>query len=162
MKKLSRFVIKVTSQKQLDIALKFYRRASRRPLHSMSDTAITRYAHSYLYVGMDNRTVNAGSAKYPFEKVIEFNDMALLADTPARKRALVESGFIVEPNKKELPIVQFDYPNREATYIRTRRSVRLIKADANYYIGLEILPDNKFKFKKFLKRKATNVEVLTF
>jgi hypothetical protein len=161
MKTLSKFVVRVTNQAQLDIAIKFFKRASRRPLNCASATSLGNFP--MLYVGMYGRTINAGPIKFPFEQTIEFNDMALLADTPTRYRALDFSGFKPEPRKtkKDLPIVQFDYPKRDS-FVRTRRSIRLIQATPKYYLGVEIQPDNKFQFKKFLKAKATNVEVLTF
>jgi hypothetical protein len=129
-------------------------------MHRSSFTSLAGLAT--LFVGMNGRTVCIGSATFPDEKVIEFNDMPLLADTVNRWRALDYSGFKPEPRqlKKSLPIVQFDYPKRES-FARTRRSVRLIQADHRYYVGVEILPNNKFQFKKFLKSKATNVEVLS-
>jgi hypothetical protein len=162
MKTLSKFVVKVANQAQLNVALKFFLRASRRPLNPSS--VGTMCGFKTMYVGMYGRTVNIGPSKFPFETVIDFNDMALLADTPTRYRALDAAGFKPEPRKeikKALPIVQFDYPKSD-TFVRTRRSVRLIQATTRYYVGIEILPDNKFQFKKFLKNKATNVEVLTF
>jgi hypothetical protein len=162
MKTLSKFVVRVNSQAQLNVALKFFLRSSRRELNRSSIRSFSGFRT--LYVGMLGRTVNVGSLKFDHETVIDFNDMALLADTPTRYRALDASGFKPEPRKetkKALPIVQFDYPKSD-TFVRTRRSVRLIQATPRYYVGVEILPDNKFQFKKFLKNKATNVEVLTF
>ncbi len=164
MKRLSRFVVRVTNQKQLDMAIKFFLRASRRPLNRGSITTMSIFP--VLYVGMYGRTVNVGASKFNFERAVEFNDMGMLADTPPRVTALEASGFTKQPvtkpkAKKDLPLVQFDYP-KSGTFVRARRSVRLIQATPQYYLGIEILPDNKFQFKKFLKAKATNVEVLTF
>ncbi len=169
MKTLSRYVVKVTNQRQLDIALKFFLRASRRPMHPQNHwaTAPTMAGYSHQYVGMLGRFVNFGPIKFDHEQVLAFKDMARLADTPTRIEALKESGFFpvatpVIPKVKR-PLVRFHYPSREgSTYypLKTVRNVRLIKADAKYYVGLEVLPDNKFQFKKFLKSKAQNVEVV--
>jgi hypothetical protein len=161
MKTLSRFVVKVANQKQLDIALKFFARASRRPLNVGSITSM--HGMPSVYVGMYGRTVNVGPVKFPYETSVPFTQMDSLADTNTRKAALKASGWweAVKTERPRQPLMQFDYPNRE-TLARTRRSVRLIKADSRYFIGLEILPDNRFQFKKFLKAKARNVEVLEF
>lgn len=168
MKKLSDFVVLVTTDEQLDIALKFYQRAARRKLNEFCLTHVDK--HSPTYIGMDvYRSVSASGLKYDHETVVPFEKMDTLADTPSRIVALVKSGW--KPAKassipmEKRPLVKFNYPtkpgNRNYPYW-TVRNVRLIKADANYYVGLEILPDNKFRFKKFLKAKATNVEVLSF
>ena len=116
---------------------------------------------SVLYVGMYGRTVNVGTERFVHERVVEFNQMDQLADTPTRVAALKASGW-TPVVRTVRPLVQFTYPSRDKFPTRTVRSVRLIKADARYYIGVEILADNTFKFKKFLKNKATNFEVLEF
>lgn len=173
-KNLSRYVIRVRNQAELNIAIKFYLRASRRPLNFSSIRTIA--YHSTLYVGMySDRTVLASPTKFSYEQVVPFNDMISLADTASRRQALkwVMKGWkparSVEKSPKTTvksrPLVRFNYPSRPghpSFPSRLVRNVRLIKADAKYYVGLEILSDNKFKFKKFLKSKATNVEVLSF
>lgn len=168
MKKLSHFVVAVSNDAQLAIAIKFFTRASRRKVNPSSSQHV--YADNPMYVGMyADRSVLAWVVKYPHETVVPFEKMDTLADTPSRVVALVKSGW--KPAKassiplEKRPLVKFNYPTKPGNRnypLKTVRNVRLIKADANYYIGLEILPDNKFLFKKFLKAKATNVEVLTF
>lgn len=167
MKKLSRFVVAVSTNAELATAIKFFTRASRRKLNLASTQQV--YGGP-MYVGMEtNRTVLASSIKYAHETVVPFEKMDTLADTPSRMDALVQSGW--KPTKassipmEKRPLVKFQYPSKPGSRsfpLWTVRNVRLIKADAKYYIGLEILPENKFQFKKFLKSKAVNIEVLSF
>ena len=115
-----------------------------------------------------------GNNRFSFETEIPFSKMHLLADTSARERALVASGWDVagwsvpkkvtkpKPVVEKNPLVQFYYPNSKNNGLHSHRSVRLISADHNYYVGIEILPDNKFAFKKFLKAKARQFSVLEF
>lgn len=154
MKTLSNYVIRVRSQKELDVALKFFRRASRRPMHFASDTVLR---GDQLYVGMHrSRTVMAAGLRYPHEIVVPFDRMSILADTPSREAALKASGW----KPRGDVVIQFDYPKRDS-FGKTTRAVQLIAADDRYYIGLEITADGH-KFKKFLKAKATNVSVLEY
>jgi len=161
MKTLSRFVVLVTNTAQLEAATKFYQRATRRRVNPHA--ARTVGEGEKFYVGMFcDRTVLASRSKYDREEIVEFADMDTLADTTPRLLALKASGWQPTRRKTETrPLVCFQYPSSQSL-MRTVRNVRLIKADANYYIGLEILPDNQFKFKKFLKTKATGFEVIEF
>jgi len=112
---------------------------------------------------MMKRLIGTGHMLCDGENPIPFSSLPILADTPSRKAALKASGWFEAPksNRPRQPLVQFDYPKRDS-FQRTTRSVRLIKADDRYFVGLEILPDNAFQFKKFLKTKATNIKVLEF
>jgi hypothetical protein len=73
-------------------------------------------------------------------------------------------GHAIDVKKQEYPskspLVTFYYPSRENHLTFTRRSVRLIAADAKYVIGLDV--NDKFKFKKFLRKKASMIEVVEF
>lgn len=75
-----------------------------------------------------------------------------------RKAHVVAKQHPVEKN----PLVQFYYPMSKTPWNNSLRSVWLISADAKYYIGIEILSDNKVAFKKFLKTKASQMAVLEF
>ena len=172
MKKLSRYVIAVKTDEELAIARKFYLRASRRPLNINSLSSFV--SRSTLFVGMQGRNVMCSDIKYDFETVVPFSKMHLLADTASRERALVASGWDVagwsvpkkvtkpKPAVEKNPLVQFYYPSSKNNGIPSLRSVRLISADRNYYVGLEILPANKFAFKKFFKCDARQFSVLEF
>lgn len=166
MKKLSQFVVRVANQTELDVALKFFCRASRRSIDPGSVTTIYGYGVK-LYVGMNARNVCAGPVKFDFETAVAYNDMDTLADTPNRIEALKSSGWshprreLPKPAVEKNPLVHFLYPSSQYSW-DTLRSVRLIHADNKYYTGLEILPDNKFKFKKFLKAKARQFQVIEY
>lgn len=60
------------------------------------------------------------------------------------------------------PLVSFMYPSSQDTRVLKNRFVRLLGANHKYVIGLEILPENKFQFKKFCKNKILGFEVLAF
>lgn len=80
----------------------------------------------------------------------------------ARKRAK----YPVDNN----PEVAFLYPCSKEPWVRRLRRVKLIGADSRYYVGLEVsnykTPSGQIKarhqFKKFLRNKATNFELVSF
>ena len=66
----------------------------------------------------------------------------------------------VHPVEKN-PLVSFYYPDSK-TGVSTARSIWLIGANQKYYIGVEIAPCTKAKFKRFLRCKATYLSILRF
>ena len=81
------------------------------------------------------------------------------------KRVKVEVVPPVKPvESKEYPskspLVTFFYPSRENPTNFTRRSLRMIAGNSKYIIGLDV--NDKFKFKKFRRDKASMVEVVEF
>ena len=59
------------------------------------------------------------------------------------------------------PLVQFKYPVKDSPWQFKIRSLRLIGANSEYLIGLDL--DNEFKFKKFLRKKIwDSVNVVEF
>jgi len=164
MKKLSHFVVRVTNAHEFNVAVKFYQRASRRKLNRWMPTA---WESGVVYVGMySDRTVLASSRKFDYEQVVPFQQMDTLADTPARKVALIASGWKQNKPVKGRPVVTFDYPasSRNPVYPtawKISRTVELISADDRYLTGLEVT-DDKHQFKKFLKSRASNFQVVKF
>ena len=60
------------------------------------------------------------------------------------------------------PMVTFFYPPSNKPWQSRRRTLRLISAKGPHYVGLELMPDNKWHYKKFLKAKADEFEVVEF
>ena len=58
------------------------------------------------------------------------------------------------------PLVTFNYPSSKESWHHIPRTVRLIAANATYYIGLDV--GDKNRFKKFLRRKASQFSVVNF
>jgi len=64
---------------------------------------------------------------------------------------------------EKLPLVRFDYPKSgDPSWAHPQeRQVRLIGANAKYYVGVEVNCE-KPGYKKFLRRKASQFTVLEF
>lgn len=60
------------------------------------------------------------------------------------------------------PLATFFYPDSGTPWIDKQRNVRVIGANKDYLVGLEILPENKFQYKKFCKYKIRNFSLLEF
>lgn len=66
------------------------------------------------------------------------------------------------------PVVSFDYPHSNPwDFSSDTRTVKLIGADARYYVGLEVTQSPvsgklKHQFKKFLRSKARNFRLVSF
>ncbi len=89
MKNLANYVIEVSNAREREIALTFYQRATKRPLNP-----IVNRTGSGRYVGlMTDRTVTCGEMTFDWEQPVPFSQMATLADTPTRKRALKSVPF---------------------------------------------------------------------
>ena len=58
------------------------------------------------------------------------------------------------------PLVQFEYPKSDMPWVRETRQVRLIGANARYFVGLEVSDKNRFK--KFLRNRASGFQFLSF
>lgn len=86
MKKLSHYVIRVTTLAELEKAFQFYKLATKRSLHP--NTMPVDESELPLFVGLtdasEGRRVTCNSNKYSYETVVEFVDMILLADTKTR------------------------------------------------------------------------------
>lgn len=65
------------------------------------------------------------------------------------------------------PVVTFDYPHSNPfDFSSDTRTVKLIGADARYYVGLEVTQTDtgkvRHQFKKFLRNKARNFRLVSF
>lgn len=82
MKNLKNYCVRVTTAKEKQIAVDFYKRATHRSSQFITDRLP-------IYIGMcpphEGRYVCDGSLVLPNETVLEFHQMIILADTPARK-----------------------------------------------------------------------------
>ncbi len=58
------------------------------------------------------------------------------------------------------PRVTFFYPHKDGQMQMTQRDVRVIGANEKYLVGLQI--NDKNKFKKFLKHKMSNTQLVEF
>ena len=65
------------------------------------------------------------------------------------------------------PVVSFNYPRSNPwDFSSDERTVKLIGADARYYVGLEVTQTDtgkvRHQFKKFLRYKARNFRLVSF
>jgi hypothetical protein len=67
----------------------------------------------------------------------------------------------VHPVEKA-PLVTFSYPRSQTPWVKSKRAVRLIAANDRYMVGIEILENNRFHFKKFLRSKMEMVSLVEF
>ena len=77
---------------------------------------------------------------------------------PIRNIVKDANPVVARPDKN--PLVEFDYPNSRAKWELIHRRVRMIAADRGYLIGIEVSDKNRFK--KFLKSKIRNLNIIEF
>ena len=71
-----------------------------------------------------------------------------------------KTALVKEHSVEKNPLICFWYPSSKFPALKHWRQVRLIAADNKYFVGLEVSDKNRFK--KFLKQKATQVQVAEF
>ena len=171
MKNLYHHVVEVSNDLERKMAIAFYRRASKKPLHPCHRTG--------RYVGLTERGfVCSNFIKYPYEVVVPFKDMNTLADTPSRKAALnnavnkyapaarkqwVVAGKVENKTKPEakktpsklLPVAVFTYPKRNCAWAFNDRKVRVVKLNDIDLIGFDINDGEKFKRFKVSKIRGS-------
>lgn len=164
MKSLNQYCIEVTTPREREAAIYFYRKASKRPYYKYSDNEGPTVGMGINTRGIDARNTVVCGSRDPHETMIPFKDMILLADTPARLaafKATQKKYPITIPEVKEikeikeikekktpskmLPVVEFRYPKHNAEWPGQDRCVRVVKYDANNLLGFDVNDNEKFK-----------------
>ena len=109
-----------------------------------------------IYTGLTDGVVS----KNPSGKAGDWPDFSIYR----RRHVKVKKDKPVVQNPN--PLVTFYYPTSKEPRISKRRFVRVISADVNHLIGLEVTNDSegkqKYAFKKFLQYKAEGIRLVEY